>query len=172
MTQCLITNSLATIIGSAASAYGIRKAQITGPRKSFRAVRARQICMYIAYQSGEFTLKEIGHWLRRDHSTVLHGIHAIETRLESDQLLRNGVAQIEKEVFKNRNLIMKNHYQKCTDQELRGAERALRKIIDSPHIRGKAAVFVEGNLSDVLQVLDTRKGAVVKDATPALAGME
>ena len=67
------------IVVAVAEATGITPRAIYSTNRKAHIVRARQIVMYEARQHG-LTLAQIGHALNRDHTTILHGIRAEETR--------------------------------------------------------------------------------------------
>lgn len=58
---------------------GLRMADIMGPQTTAKIARARQIVMLACHAAG-LTTTEIGKFLSRDHSTVIHGIRAEKAR--------------------------------------------------------------------------------------------
>lgn len=53
-------------------------------RRQRRLVRPRQAAMWLAREFTRHSLPTIGRAMRRDHTTVLHGIAAHQRRLETD----------------------------------------------------------------------------------------
>lgn len=64
---------LSRIIDEVSEATGIMDEEIRGYTRRAPVVEARQRVMYLANQAG-MTTTQIGTYLNRDHSTVLHGI--------------------------------------------------------------------------------------------------
>lgn len=68
------------ILNEVAAQHGMTVAQMMGKNRRYEVVRARQEVMWRLNLLGMSTPR-IGQWLKKDHSTVLHGIerhHAIE----------------------------------------------------------------------------------------------
>ncbi len=61
---------------------GLSRAELVSPRRSARVARARQLAMYLARELTPLSLTEIARGFDRDHSTVLHAIRAVSSRLE------------------------------------------------------------------------------------------
>lgn len=55
-------------------------AQILGDRRLKPIAMARQDFMLFAYDNSKFTTPQIGRFLNRDHSTVVHGIQQARKR--------------------------------------------------------------------------------------------
>ena len=68
-----------SVIHAVAVAHGISVADMTGHRRFMRLARPRHEAMYLLRQMG-MTLKEIGMFLNRDHSTIIYGIRRWEER--------------------------------------------------------------------------------------------
>lgn len=64
---------LRQIVDDVAEATGVSAALILGESRVRRIARARQIVMFVAHRQG-MSLTEIGQFLRRDHTSVLHGV--------------------------------------------------------------------------------------------------
>lgn len=61
--------------------HQISMAQLLSSARSAYIVRARQEVMYRAHHELGVSLPVIGHFLHRDHTTVLHGVRAHAERL-------------------------------------------------------------------------------------------
>jgi chromosomal replication initiator protein len=61
---------------------------------------ARQVIMYLAHKHLALSLTAIGSKLNRLHSTVLHGIKAVEDRIPMERSLAEAVEWIETELKK------------------------------------------------------------------------
>ena len=64
---------LRQIVEAVADATGVSADAILGESRVRRIARARQIVMFVAHRQG-LSLTEIGQFLRRDHTSVLHGV--------------------------------------------------------------------------------------------------
>jgi len=67
------------IIDEVGAETGFSPAQIRGRGRQAALAEARQMVMYIAHNQG-LSSAEIGRAMRRDHTTVLHGIKAEKAR--------------------------------------------------------------------------------------------
>lgn len=63
---------------SAARFYEVSVELIVSHRRQRSLVRARQVGMWLAYRSTTVTLTQIARVFDRDHTTVIHGIAAVE----------------------------------------------------------------------------------------------
>ena len=72
---------MAEIVDEVSGTTGISIIDIIGNSRERHIVRARQLVMFIARREG-MTLTSIGSYLRRDHTTVIHGIRTEENRRE------------------------------------------------------------------------------------------
>jgi chromosomal replication initiator protein len=75
----------------AAAYYGIPLMEMTSSRRAAHIAQPRQVAMYLARELTPLSLPSIGRFFGdRDHTTILHGIRAVErrageqTRLASD----------------------------------------------------------------------------------------
>ena len=80
--------SLDEIIEITARTYGVSLEELRGPSRRRRVVRPRQVAMYLARQCTNATLKEIGRFFRRDHSSVVYAVEVMEKRLVERPQLR------------------------------------------------------------------------------------
>jgi chromosomal replication initiation ATPase DnaA len=70
------------IIREIAEKHGLTRAQIGSNSQLRRIAWARQEAMYVLRTQRKLTTTQIGRMLRRDHSTVIHGICAYMRRSE------------------------------------------------------------------------------------------
>jgi hypothetical protein len=73
--------SVRAIIVAVAAAYGVSPLEIVAHRRGRGIILPRQLVMYLARHFTTASFPEIGRALRRDHSTVLHGVRAVEVLL-------------------------------------------------------------------------------------------
>lgn len=85
----------------AASSYYREPASLflSTSRKQPLATR-RQVLMYLMKMDGGFSLPVIGHFMRRDHTTVLHACRLIEERRRTDLGVEADLAAIREYVAK------------------------------------------------------------------------
>lgn len=74
--------------------YGIGWEHISGPARLPALVRVRHVFCFVCRRVLYESLPRIGHILRRDHTTVLHGELKIEEMLQTDQTLAQDIEQI------------------------------------------------------------------------------
>ena len=80
--------SLSEIIDATARTYGLTHAQLMCRSRRRTLVVPRQLAMYLCRRLTDASLAEIGRALGRDHSTVIHGIRSVESRVASKPQLR------------------------------------------------------------------------------------
>lgn len=80
--------SITDIMDVVMERYNVRMSDLQGKKRNRSLVFARQVCMYLARELTSLSLEEIGgHFGGRDHSTVLHGVRAIQEQLANDEEL-------------------------------------------------------------------------------------
>lgn len=80
--------------------FGISWGQLKGEKRSRPIARPRQILMYLLRVELQLPLDEVGSLVGgRDHTTVMHAVDKITHLLSTNELLRNDVSWIKKEVF-------------------------------------------------------------------------
>ena len=80
--------------------FGITLTQIKSARRNRPLARPRQVLMYLLRTELNLPLEEVGDWVGgRDHTTVLHAVDTISTLLSTNELLRDDVSWIKKELF-------------------------------------------------------------------------
>ncbi len=68
----------------------------TGQKKD--VVKVRQVCFYICKELLDISLQQIGKIYNRDHTTVMHGIRKIESLMEEDEIFRETVEMLMKDI--------------------------------------------------------------------------
>ena len=74
--------SLVAIQEAVCLVRGVSRQDLLSPKRSARISHARQLAMYLTRQETSLSLAQIAREFNRDHSTVLHAIRAVSTRLE------------------------------------------------------------------------------------------
>jgi hypothetical protein len=75
--------------------FDIDPIDLDSSRRTLKLVYPRQLVMYLAKKKTGKSLPEIGRRLKRDHTTVLHGVRKIEQSVRSDWTVAYDVAQLE-----------------------------------------------------------------------------
>lgn len=68
-----------------ASRAGLRVEDLKGANRKRRFSWPRQVAMTRIYREAGLSLLEIGRMFRRDHTTVIHAIRAVDARMEKAQ---------------------------------------------------------------------------------------
>lgn len=87
------------IIRSVTEAHNVRVSELQSKKRSRSVSIPRQLCMYLARKHTDHSLVEIGGFFGgRDHTTVMHAIKTIESKLdvENDEQIRESVDAIER----------------------------------------------------------------------------
>jgi len=93
--------SIEYIQQAVADYYNIEISDIKGKRRNQPIVKARQVAMYLCRQLLSDSLSKIGsEFGGRDHSTVIHACEKINTLIDSDDNLRDGISYLEKKLIK------------------------------------------------------------------------
>lgn len=76
-------------------AFGASEADVLSQRRASHIVKARQAAMYLMRLFTNKSYPEIGRFLGRDHSTVLHGVITCEERMSRDPGYRSMVEDLQ-----------------------------------------------------------------------------
>jgi chromosomal replication initiator protein len=83
------------VIAATAREFGIERDELVARTRRATTVTARQVGMYLSRTLTAHSLPEIGRRFGgRDHTTVLHAIEKIESRLKSDPAIRTSVDRV------------------------------------------------------------------------------
>jgi chromosomal replication initiator protein len=84
------------VITTTAREFGIEVKELLAKTRRPTAVTARQVAMYLSRKLTGHSLLEIGRRFGgRDHTTVLHAVEKIESRLESEPAIRTSVEHVQ-----------------------------------------------------------------------------
>ena len=86
------------IVEATAEFYKLNPDQIFSKSRVRDVADARHIIMYLSHKLTNLSASSIGHKLNRTHTTVLHGITAVEDRIPITKDLREAVEAIEKDL--------------------------------------------------------------------------
>ncbi len=88
--------SLGRIVGEVCRQFQVTRTELTSPARAARVTLPRHVAMYLCRRHTDAPLNVIGREFGgRDHSTVVHALGAIETRLRQDAELRATVSLLE-----------------------------------------------------------------------------
>jgi hypothetical protein len=91
--------ALATILKAVCLNFGVTRNDVISARRDLRAVRPRQVMMYLAKSLTRRSLPEIGRYAgMRDHTTVLHGVRRITALRLVDTQLNESIVALEREL--------------------------------------------------------------------------
>lgn len=76
--------SMRDVLDAVAAEFEVPAAEIRGRRKTQRVAWARQAAMWMMRERLGVSFPRIGQLLRRDHSTVQHGVRAMAARIAAD----------------------------------------------------------------------------------------
>ena len=85
---------ISRIQAAAVDHFGLSMADMVSDRRARDVVRPRQIAMYLAKKMTDKSLPAIAAAFHRDHTTVMHAIRAVETRMAADPGVAADVAMI------------------------------------------------------------------------------
>jgi chromosomal replication initiator protein len=88
---------LEDVLSATASEYGISVAELRAKSRAARLTRPRHVAMYLAEQFNH-PHTAIGAELKRDHSTVRHGIDKVKADLDADPALRKAVDNLRRQL--------------------------------------------------------------------------
>ena len=78
--------------------YGIKKEDITGPKRDAAVKNARHICAYLMRDMLNLTYKEIGTILGKHHSTIMDSCLKVEGNMKKLDNYRKEIEEIEREL--------------------------------------------------------------------------
>lgn len=92
--------SIENIVGLVSEETGVEVQFILGESRVPRISRARQMVMFIAREQTELSFPRIARSLRRDHSTVMHGVRTIYDQSYTDDNLVESLNKIRARIRK------------------------------------------------------------------------
>ena len=96
------------IIDVVSEHFNVSKDDITSKKRNSEYVLPRQIIMYLTKEMTDLSLQNIGTLLsKKDHTTILHGINKIKSKMATDDDLRNKIETIKKKISPSQYFIKK-----------------------------------------------------------------
>lgn len=84
-----------TIQGAVAEKFGLKRADLTGQRRTANVVLPRQIAVYLCRKMTTRSLPDIGRRFGgRDHTTMLHSISRVGTLIARDPAIAQTVSEL------------------------------------------------------------------------------
>lgn len=75
--------------------FNLKAAELKGPARQQRVVRARGVAMLLARQLTNRSLEQVGrHFGNRDHSTVLHACRKTKSLIQTDPAIRRAIEEL------------------------------------------------------------------------------
>ncbi|MBV7408189.1 helix-turn-helix domain-containing protein [Maritimibacter sp. DP1N21-5] len=71
----------ADVVAVVARRHGLSPAAILGPNRCRPLVLARQEAMYLLRHVLDWSYPRVGRFVRRDHTSVMHGVREVERRM-------------------------------------------------------------------------------------------
>lgn len=93
-----LRGAIAIIIEAVAEEFGVPRAEILGDRRVARVIAARHACCWLARNLTPMSYPAIARHMRRDHTTVMHSVHAAELRIGRDGQFAHQVATLHAEL--------------------------------------------------------------------------
>jgi len=98
--------TLQHIVDAVTRYYNVKLSDLQSRRRFKSIVEPRQICMYLARERTRFSLEEIGGFFGgRDHTTVMHSVTVVETRLQAEAGFPVQIKQLLEEIDRATGLI-------------------------------------------------------------------
>lgn len=83
------------VLKEVAKSFGVTVKELKGPRRTKELALARQVAMYILREEFNYKLEEVAKFLNReDHTTVLHAIDKVKSKMMLQDGFNRQVAQI------------------------------------------------------------------------------
>jgi chromosomal replication initiator protein DnaA len=82
------------VIEKVAEYYGVSRDDIISKKRDAKISRPRQVVMYLTRQMTDYTLTDIGNILKKDHSTVMHGIDTVKELVDNNDDVKHQIEVI------------------------------------------------------------------------------
>ena len=86
------------ILDETANFYNITSERILGNAKTKDVVVPRQVAMYLIREMTDMSFPEIGRFMGRDHTTVLHAINKTQDQMAKDDNFAAAVSDLKKNI--------------------------------------------------------------------------
>jgi chromosomal replication initiator protein len=89
------TASIERVIKIVSHFCGVAQPDLIGSDRTQHVAMVRQVAMYLARRHSSLSYPELGAVFRRDHSSIIHGVKAIEQRVQAQPAFAKFLAQLE-----------------------------------------------------------------------------
>lgn len=89
-----VSVTIEKIIDSVSNAFGVTTSDIKSDKRQAEITQARQAAMYIIKEITDQTLKDIGSYFDKNHSTVVHSVRQCSERMEENAAYKSTVNNI------------------------------------------------------------------------------
>ena len=90
--------TLDKIFNAVCQKYDVKKADLTGSRRTKELALARHITIYLIRNITDMSLPNIGKIFNRDHSTVLSSVSIIESKVNTDSMFSLEINELTKQI--------------------------------------------------------------------------
>lgn len=97
----IVKISIDSVLRVVCDFYDVKSRDVLSKKRTNKVSNCRHIISYIARELTSLSSTEIGNFLGREHSTILHGIERIENLIVHDKNLQNDINNIKKEITKS-----------------------------------------------------------------------
>lgn len=87
-----------SVLDATCEEFGVRQIDVYADRRHKPVARARHVVMYLMYEITEHSFPRIGRFMRRDHTSIMHGHQKITRLLQENEKLRGHVEAIKARV--------------------------------------------------------------------------
>ncbi len=94
MTGVRRQNSIASIMAAVCNHFDITENDLLSSRQPRHLVRPRHVAMYLCKAFTTANITVIGKKLRRDHTTVMHGLRKVEKDMHTDPILAAAITEL------------------------------------------------------------------------------
>lgn len=93
------------VLKTVAKEFNLTVKEIKGSRRTEQIAFARQVCMYILREDFGFKLEQVAQQLeRKDHTTVMHAIDKIKSKIMIDEGFKNQMELLRENIMKENDL--------------------------------------------------------------------
>lgn len=93
------------VLRTVAKEFNLTVKEIKGSRRTEAVAFARQVCMYILREDFGFKLEQVAQFLgRKDHTTVMHAIDKIKSKIMIDEGFKNQMETLREAIMKENDL--------------------------------------------------------------------